>query len=89
MVFGAPFAHATKLGFTVMNGSLKAIFVEEVEIVVGNEASERHDGVVFRIQARHLHGISVVQRARSFVSTSQSIQTSGSLEVILQMTKGE
>jgi len=46
----------------MMNDSFISVVVEKVEIVVRDEACERHDSIVFSVQASHLNILVMLQK---------------------------
>jgi hypothetical protein len=53
-MLGAPFTHEIQLLFFVMNDSLVACFIEQVEICVCDKGCKRHDGVFAGVETSHL-----------------------------------
>ncbi len=55
MGVGTPFIHLIEGGFVVMDDRIPALIIFELELSISDEARNRHDGLLFCVQACHLH----------------------------------
>jgi hypothetical protein len=82
-----PFIHRIENRLWVMDDGTPPLAVEEIEVVVGDKAEYLEDGVGGGVEASHLefavsayNGWDYKGAGAEDVHTSQSIQTSGSVE---------
>lgn len=81
MCLGTPLIHTIQNRFVVMYGRVPTLIVLDLELSICDKARDRHDGILLRIQSRHLHMPEYGGFKDEIVLlTSQSIHTNGSLE---------
>lgn len=54
MMVSTPRTHSIHLLLAVLDDRLVAAVIQEVQIVISDEAGQRHDGIIFSVETGHL-----------------------------------